>query len=121
MNSEVRKKTLNLTKAYIDRAIHEGSPKSKDIRWDTQIRNFGVRIYPSGQKTFVLFYRFNGRQRLMKLGVYGIKTLDVARKDARQKLATVDRGTDPLAQRKDSNSAMTVGELCLAYMERYSK
>lgn len=121
MNSERRKNTLSLTKAYIDRATHEGSPKSKDIRWDTQIRNFGVRIYPSGQKTFVLFYRINGRQRLMKLGVYGIKTLDEARKDARQKLATVDRGTDPLAQRQDSSASVTVGALCLDYIERYAK
>jgi integrase len=112
--------TLNLTKAYIDRASFEGHPKSKDIRWDTQIRNFGVRLYSSGQKTFVLFYRFNGRQRLMKLGVYGVKTLDEARKDARQKLVTVENGTDPLTQRKDDNNAADIEVLCADYMTRYA-
>lgn len=120
MSSEVRQKTLKLTKAYIDRATHEGSPKSKDIRWDTQIRNFGVRFYPSGQKTFVLFYRINGRQRLMKLGVYGVKTLDEARKDARQKLVTVERGIDPLTEREETDSATTISMLCTDYMERYA-
>jgi hypothetical protein len=39
----------------------------------------GVRIYPTGKKAFVLFYRASGRQRLMTLGDYGRYTVDEAR------------------------------------------
>jgi hypothetical protein len=39
----------------------------------------GLRIYPSGKKSFVYSYRAGGRKRLLTLGAFGKLTLDMAR------------------------------------------
>lgn len=54
-----------------DDIAEEGDGVSRDVRWDASLPGFGVRIYPSGKKTFVLSYREAGRKRLMTLGAYG--------------------------------------------------
>ena len=53
-----------------DDIAEEGDGVSRDVRWDASLPGFGVRIYPSGKKTFVLSYREAGRKRLMTLGAY---------------------------------------------------
>ncbi len=71
----------NLTKRALDAFRYRGG---WDVRWDDQIPGFGVRIYPTGKKAFVLSYRAEGRKRLMVLGRYGADlTLEEARTKAR--------------------------------------
>ena len=43
-----------LTKRSIDAFRYGGG---WDVRWDYEIPGFGVRVYPSGKKSFVLSYR----------------------------------------------------------------
>jgi hypothetical protein len=44
---------VNLTKRVVDAA----KVAAKDYQlWDARVRGFGVRIYPSGVKAFVLQY-----------------------------------------------------------------
>ena len=52
---------MRQTKKAIDSFQYEGDGKSRDVRWDSSLPGFGVRIYPTGQKSFVLSYRFKGR------------------------------------------------------------
>ena len=92
--------TAKLTKRKIDSFSYQGRNVSRDVRWDTTIPGFGVRIYPTGRKTFVLSYRCSGRKRLMSLGPYGVITLDAARDLARKALVSVASGVDPLEQRQ---------------------
>src|SRR3569832_2344227 len=67
---------MKLTKRAIDAMQYEGDGTSRDVRWDDELRGFGVRVYPSGQKAFVLSYRAQGRKRLMTIGAYGVQTVD---------------------------------------------
>ena len=46
------------------------------------MRGFGLRVFPSGRKVFILFYRAKGRQRLATLGTYGGLTVEAARRKA---------------------------------------
>ena len=87
--------TTKLTKRKIDSFFYQGRGVSRDVRWDGLIPGFGIRIHPSGRKTFVLSYRCNGRKRLMSLGVYGVITLDEARDLARKASVNVASGTRP--------------------------
>ncbi len=81
----------NLTKRSIDSFRHRGG---WDVRWDTAVPGFGVRVYPSGKKAFVLSYRARGRKRLMVLGRYGADlTLDQARTRARKERVKVGRAS----------------------------
>ena len=77
---------MHITKRQIDSFVYEGKDGSRDVRWDDRLSGFGVRVYPSGLKSFVLSYRCQGRKRLMAIGRYGVLTLDMARDKARQAL-----------------------------------
>ena len=72
--------------------------------------NFGLRIQPTGRKSFVLFYRTeNGTKRLVTVARYPEATLDQARKRARRLMGEVLEGGDPGAtQRQAVRSPPTV-------------
>jgi integrase len=118
---------MKLSKRLVDSFVFEGKENSsgtfsKDIRWDDSIPGFGIRIYPSQKKSFVLFYRNNGQQRFMTLGAYGSElTLDQARSRARIELGKINQGLDPLSDRKRAKQGETVKELCIHYMEEHAK
>lgn len=92
---------MRLTKRILDAATYEGANNSRCVIWDDEVPGFGLRIFPSGKKAFLLSYRSQGRKRLMTLGPYGVLTLDQARKTARAELAKVEtEGADPVEARR---------------------
>lgn len=77
------------------------------VLWDTEVRGFGVRCWPSGRKLFILLYRANGGgrkapQRRMTLGEVGSVRLSDARTAARKYVGQIAGGTDPQSQRKEA-------------------
>lgn len=109
-----------LTKRTIDAATYTGNENARCMLWDDDPPGFGLRIFPSGRRAFVLSYRVNNRKRMMTLGGYGALTLDQARKLARRELAKVETGeADPLEVRQQAAKGETVADLCTAYMERH--
>jgi integrase len=63
--------------------------------WDEKIPGFGVRISPSGVKTFVMMYYAAGAKRRHSIGRYPVKSLVEARRDALTILKKVADGEDP--------------------------
>ena len=58
--------------------------------WDSELRGFGIRVKPSGVKTFLIQYRnAGGRTRRLVLGRYGALAPEVAR-DLAQAVNRVD-------------------------------
>ena len=93
--------------------------KDRDVfTWDSELRGFGVRMKPSGVKTFLIQYRnVEGRTRRLVLGQYGALTPENARDLAREKLAGVAKGEDPSADRHAVRAGMSVSEVCDWYLE----
>lgn len=89
------------------------SAGEKDVfLWDTEVRGFGLRVKPSGTKTYFIQYRnAQRRTRKMSIGQHGALAPDEARKIARQLLADVARGADPSLQRRMLRDADTVSML----------
>ncbi|WP_434053121.1 MAG: integrase arm-type DNA-binding domain-containing protein [Roseibium sp.] len=104
-----------LTKRAVD-AVHAG--EKEIMLWDGDLRGFGVRVKPSGTKTYFIQYR-NSRRRTRKfsIGQHGMLAPDEARKIARQLLAEVARGADPSAERKTRRDAETVSK----FLDRFEK
>lgn len=101
-----------LNKTKIDKL----TPQEKDyFVWDDSLPGFGLRVWPSGRKTYVVQYRSAGKTRRLKLGNHGPLTVEQARKEARATLGEVARGGDPQQERKTRRKSLTVAELCDDY------
>ena len=115
--------TEKLTKRFIDSLAYTAENGKKDIRWDSEISGFGIRLYPSGKKSFVLFYRQDGTQRLFTIGQYGNITLEMARDLAKKKMGEVADGKDPLLNRKAAKKKheWTVKKAYADFLKKYAK
>ena len=59
---------VKLTKRVVDDL--KTGPNERFL-WDREVRGFGLRVSPGGTITYVLQYRFEGRQRRFKIELHG--------------------------------------------------
>ena len=97
-----------LTKRIVD-ALE--AQTSEFFVWDESIPGFGLRVMPSGRKSFVVQYRAGRRPRRMSLGPSTVLTCDQARTRAITIIAAVKNGEDPAAERAAKRNAVTVADL----------
>jgi len=114
-----------LTKRSIDAFRYRGG---WDVRWDNEIPGFGVRVYPSGKKSFVLSYRnARGKKRLIVLGRFGADlTLDQARTRVIKERGRIKGGADPVGERKAARAPSltpdtTFREVLDSFIDKYAK
>lgn len=85
---------------------------------DSEVIGLGVRVRPSGTKTYILTYRLGGQLRKLTLGRadegYG---LDETRDRAREKLADVRDGIDPQIEKVAERHALTINVMIDHYMK----
>lgn len=111
-----------LTKSRIDKAEPRAS---RYVMWDAgdgAVKGFGVRIEPSGAKTYIVRYRAGAGGRTADLRQYRIGritdpklTVTEARKRASAVLAEVKTGRDPQDAITKQRQALTVSALCDEY------
>ena len=85
---------VNLT----DRLLKSLKPGKQPYEvMDTEVRAFGIRVLPSGVKSFILRRRYPGSKQPARraLGAYGEMSLAEAREKAREWNALVKKGIDP--------------------------
>ena len=112
-----------LTKREIDAALPRETPY---ILWDLVLTGFGLRVAPSGRKSFLVKYRAgSGRsaiQRKITIGGYGVLTPDQARAEAKRILGEVALGRDPAGHRKQAEAAMVrFDRLAELYMDQHAR
>lgn len=105
-----------ITKTIVDSLQ---AKETEYVRWDGELKGFGVRVRPSGAKSFVALYRTGGRNsplRKVTVGTVGKLTAAQARIAAAKILAKAELGEDEAAQRTDFRTAKTIAELCELYL-----
>lgn len=109
----------NLTKNTVERL--ELSPKTY-ICWDQKLSGFGVKISPTGRKSYILKYRNTaGVQRKPTIGVHGQITCEQARQIAQQWMALIAQGKDPMDERHQKKAEIAFGDLFDIYLKRHAK
>jgi integrase len=96
---------------------------------------FTIRVLPSGVKTFLFVYTFDGKRREMNLGSYPDKSLADARVDYSNAYSVLHDRNNPRdpqeerdqqhgaarQEREDHRNALTVSELITEYIEKHAK
>ena len=111
---------LNLNKTVVDRLIAE---QTDVVYWDAALPGFGVRVKPSGAKSYVVQYRNrkSGRSRRKTIGRHGpLLSLHEARAIARGYLSDVIRGGDPALDARDARDAPSIRVLAEHYLSRHA-
>jgi integrase len=110
---KVSKRTVDALKATGERFI----------AWDTDLSGFGVRVGPTGGKTYILKYRVgggrSGRVRWGVIGQHGALTPEQARETAQRWASEVAAGGDPAGDKIEKRKAPTVAELLGQYVEAH--
>ncbi len=85
--------------------------------WDSELEDFGLRVFPAGRKSYLVQYRnAAGRTRRLTLGLHGKLTPAEARQLARERLMEAASGGDPSQDRRKSREAPTVAELVQRFL-----
>jgi integrase len=103
------KAKVNLT----DRLLKSLKPEPKPYEvMDSQVGGLGIRVMPSGVKTFILRRRYPGSTQPARrsLGTYGEISLAQAREKAREWNALVKKGIDPAIEESRRRQAAIEAE-----------
>ncbi len=106
-----------LTKSVVERLLFADADY---VVWDVELPGFGVRVKPSGAKSYVVQYRNRktGASRRKTIGQHGpLLTFHQARERARIILADALKGNDPVADDRAIRTAPTMRELAADYLE----
>ena len=103
-----------LTKRTVDAA---GVREKDYFIWDDDLPGFGLRVFASGKRSYLLQYRAAGRTRRYTIGLHGVWTPEMARQEAKVQLGRVAKGDNPAEERQLDHQAITVKELCQLYLK----
>lgn len=120
-----RESTTRLNKTVVEQATYEKTGRAAQYLFDNKLTGFGLRIYPSGKKTFVVTFRTHANtKRFIKLGSFPETTVEQARALANGHLDAVRKGRDPQAELAEKRSEQTFDAFAdwyLAHVEHRKK
>ncbi|MGE4579383.1 MAG: tyrosine-type recombinase/integrase [Desulfuromonadales bacterium] len=102
---------------FTDRSIQSIKPREERFEiWETGRKGFGLRVYPSGKKSWVFLYRYNGKSRRMTFGEYPAMSLSEAHQQHAAaccllKENNVDPGAVEQAAKDEARRAPTITDL----------
>ena len=89
------------------------------IHWDEKLAGFGVRVTPTGAKSFIFQKRINGKEKRITIGRYGELTAEQARKEAVKLAGQIATGGDPVADKAQKKlESKTLAEAFEHYIAR---
>jgi integrase len=108
-----------LTKRFVEAL--EPATDGDVVAWDSELPGFGVRVWPSGKRTYILKYRTReGRQRKVTIGQHGLITAEQARVEALRQLSASKLGQDPALNRLEARKAPAMADLAERYIREHA-
>ncbi len=111
-------RNLSLNQSRVDRLKSRNS--TYDIR-DTGLKGFGIRVLPSGRKSYFLQTQFEGRRRWTKIGETDAMSEAEARSQARTLLAGLGKGRESVPPKPVEIAFEEVADEVFSYYRRHWK
>src|SRR3990172_1719740 len=111
---------------FTDRLIKNLKPKKNpyDLREGSGY-GFAIRIMPSGHKSWLFFYHFEGKKQRLTLGAYPATSLAEAHELHRNAIKCLANGKNPIVEQQkakaEERTANTVNDLIEEYLEKWAK
>lgn len=104
---------VKLTKRVVDAAVTKARVYTL---WDCDVAGFGLRVQPTGVKSYIAFYRIGvgrgAKQRQVTLGKTTANTCEAARREAQKYIGLARVGEDRYdAMRRAENENMSVSRV----------
>jgi len=115
---------MNINQKLTKRLVESIKPDIKEemFIWDAEVKGFGVRVPPTGRRTYFVQYRNEfHRTRRKKIGVHGHITAEQAREIAKSILGDVAKGEDPSQKAQVRRTKPSMADLAKEYLEVYAK
>ena len=114
---------MKLTKSTVERL--PVPDKESSLFWDDELAGFGVRVWSSGKRSYIVQGRANGKSRRVVIGLHGSPisptetlTPDKARKLAMGLIANFSKNIDPVHERQRKQSlSVTLQDVCEIYLK----
>ena len=110
------------TKTISRRTVEALKVEKDTVFWDSELLGFGVRVYPSGSKYYVVQTRTAGATaKRVTVGRHGVITAEEARRRAALIIARIKAGEKPVAEPMALRLAdgPTMAELAARYLEEH--
>ena len=109
-----------LKRRTISHRTVESLPVGKEtVYWDRVLSGFGVRVYPSGSKVYIVQTRKAGRSQRVTVGRHGVVTAAQARDRAALIIARIKSGEAHAPAPKKKQKVLTVAELAERYRREH--
>ncbi len=93
--------------------------KTGETIWDDRVRGFAARRQKEAV-AYIVKARMNGRQKLLTIGRHGSPwTPETARKEARRRLVLLERGIDPLEEKRRERAKKSLAQLAQRFDEEH--
>jgi integrase len=114
---------LDMLTKITKRTVDAVRPSSADqFLWDSELKGFGLKVTPAGNKVYILQYRKGGRgtpTKRVTIGRHGALTPDQARKEAARLSGAIANGADPAAVRTADKTAPTITALAERFLAEH--
>ena len=111
-----------LKRTTISRRTVERLKADKDtVFWDSELLGFGVRVYPTGRKVYVVQTRAGGKDgKRVTVGRHGVISAEEARRRAALIVARIKAGEEPVPEPMAVTLANgpTVADLAAVYLDQ---
>ena len=102
-----------------NRSVGQLKVEKDTVFWDRELTGFGVRVYPTGAKVYIVQARGPKGTSRVTLGRHGVINTGEARKRAASIIARVKAGEEAVSSSVKSAGGPTVSELAQRYMEEH--
>lgn len=111
--------TGRISKRSVD-ALNCPAGKDREILWDDDLAGFGVTVFPSGNKVYVVQFRKDGRSRRTQIGKHGRLTPDEARSEAKKLLGLIETGADPIQAKRAAREVPAFRDVAKDFLAQHS-